>query len=428
MSQQHETIVKAVFFRDPELWRFTLVAVALLAYGLLSAPAPQDFGSGELLVAVLMTFAVGIGRPAAFATGALLIHPTLRYRDTVGCVVFFLLLWLPLLRGVILEWETRTILRDILPLVFLFLPVLLVRERGFHSRRPVDILAGGLAAAGLAFTLRWWAGTGWAFGAIGLHPLSDGSQYLLNSPTVLFAALWLPIVAVTLLWPELAGPRLKTLKPMVRYALALLFLSLAVPIEAALAATVHRMALGMVAGSGLLFLIWCSRRTPGPALLAAAGLSAVLIAVGGPLTGALEMVAIKSQQVGWNERFAEMDAVLTQLGRSLLSLLFGDGWGTLVANPAVGGWRVSYTHSFATYLLLKTGIAGALTMLCWLAALAPSALRLLRYDTPLALAALPPVLGGLLLHTSFKYLCFGLLLTLVVSAAETTPDPPPSRQ
>ena len=57
-------------------------------------------------------------------------------------------------------------------------------------------------------------------------------------------------------------------------------------------------------------------------------------------------------------------------------------------------------------------------MLCWLATLAPAAFRLAKANPPLALATAPPIAGGLLFHTSFKYLCFGLLLTLLALAGE----------
>ncbi|MEI6558144.1 MAG: hypothetical protein WCO00_07025 [Rhodospirillaceae bacterium] len=400
------------------VWRATMAAAALTVYGLASAPAPPEAGAAEIAIALLLIAATGLERPAAMASGRLLLHPEARRFETVGAVVFVGLLWVPLLRGAALDWSGRDILRDLVPLLYLFLPVLLVAPLRVAGARAVGLLVTGLTLAGLAFALRWWTDAGWAFGAIGHRAMGEGPGYLLNSPAVQFAALWLPFSAIRLLWPAVdAEPRPGRL--WLRLALPLPLIVAALLIGAALAGTVHRMALLMIAASGLGYLVWCARRTVWPLLVVLLGLAALLTLLpGAPLPGALGMLVIKSQQVGVNERANEVAAVLDQTGRSWTSLLIGDGWGTLMANPAVGGWRVSYTHSFPSYLLLKTGLLGLLLMVCWLATLAPAALRLARRDPPLAFAALPPLAGGLLVHTSFKYLCFGLLLTLVTLAAE----------
>ncbi len=427
-----------------QTWRAISALAALAVYGLWSAPAPSEIGAAEVAVGLLLVMATGLAQPVAMVSGALLRRPEARSFETVGAVAFVGLLWLPLLRGAALDWNGRDILRDVVPLIYLFLPVLLAAPLREAGGRAVTLLTAGLAFAGVAFALRWWSDAGWAFGAIGHRTMSEGASYLLNSPAVLFAALWLPFTAIRLLWPE-AVPGAKPLHPWLRFALALPLLAAAVLVCAALAGTVHRMALVLIAVSGLAFLLWCARRTVWPLLTVLLGLAAfALLLPGDPLSGALGMVVVKSEQVGVNERANEAAAVLEQIGRSPISLLIGDGWGTLVANPAVGGWRVSYTHSFASYLLLKTGIFGLLLMLCWLATLLPAALRLIRRDPALALAALPPLAGGLLAHTSFKYLCFGLLLTAVALAGEaedggsaftpfgpplgdTPPAPPPPR-
>ncbi len=403
--------------------------VALLLYGLFSAPAPQQIGLAELAIALSLIVASGLRQPLALASGALLTSQDARVYELTGCIAFQWLLWAPLLRGAALDWEMRDILRDIVPMLYLFLPVLLTRRLHHLPHRAVTMLSIGLASAGAIFVIRWWVNAGWAFGAIGHRALEEGPYYLLNSPAVLFAAIWLPIAAARLLWPVLGKPALGRPEPgrhelaiILTATAALILTATAALILAALAGTVHRMALALVVVSGLIYIAWSIRRSPWPAALTLAGLAVLSLLPDGPLIGAFELIMAKSQQVGWNERFNEANAVLVQIDRSVTSLLLGDGWGALVANPAVGGWRVSYTHSFASYLLLKTGVLGTLAMLCWLASLTPAAITLVRRDLPLALALLPPLLGGLLLHTSFKYLCFGLLLTLMVVASEREAD------
>jgi hypothetical protein len=152
-----------------------------------------------------------------------------------------------------------------------------------------------------------------------------------------------------------------------------------------------------------------ARRKPLLATVLLVGISASALA-GGQLAGTIEQVAWKTETYGLNERSAEAAAVLEQVGASWIDLLFGKGWGALVRSPAVGDMWVSYTHSFATYMLLKTGLIGCLATLAYVASLVPALLRLARVDLPLAAALIPPLGLALFAHTSFKYLCFGLLM------------------
>jgi hypothetical protein len=140
--------------------------------------------------------------------------------------------------------------------------------------------------------------------------------------------------------------------------------------------------------------------------------------LGDTLAGAVDQVVRKTETYGLNARSDETVAVLDQVGQSWDGLLFGLGWGALIRNPAVGEMWVSYTHNFATYMLVKTGLVGCLVTLAYLASLAPALWRVVRSDLPLAASLLPPLALGLFAHTSFKYLCFGLLLSIGILAGE----------
>ncbi|ACI98087.1 hypothetical protein [Rhodospirillum centenum] len=151
---------------------------------------------------------------------------------------------------------------------------------------------------------------------------------------------------------------------------------------------------------------------------------ALLLAVfGWAALGALSLVAEKTGEVGWNNRAAEAGAVLRQIGRSLPAFLLGDGWGALVASPAVGNWRVSFTHNAASYFLVKTGVLGFVAATGYLAALLVESWPALRRRADIALAALPSLAVALFLHTSYKYLCFGLLCTVLLLASAGRDDP-----
>ncbi|WP_247882730.1 hypothetical protein [Azospirillum sp. TSA2s] len=179
------------------------MTAAMLLYGGLSVPAPPALRGAELSIGLLTLAAVGWKWPLAVASGHALRTPwgvgqsDMRWMP-VAVAAFTWLLWVPLLRGAALGWEAADILRDVVPLVFLFLPALLVPALRSGGDRTVRALASGLAMAGLLLALRWWRQADWGFGAIGRRAMADGGVYLLNAPSVLFAAVLLPALALSL--------------------------------------------------------------------------------------------------------------------------------------------------------------------------------------------------------------------------------------
>jgi hypothetical protein len=380
------------------LIRMAGLIVTLAVYGLFGVPAPGRLTWHEIAVGGGLVLASGVIRPLLVGTGFMLIDPKARLHDVVGTAAFNYLLWIPLLRGVLSGTDADDIVRDVIPLMFLFLPVLLgSMDMESVSRR---ILAPGLAAVGVVFALRWWW-PGAAFRQVGSFVMPEGDGYLLNSPAVLFAAVWLPLLALERL-ERRPGP--------LSLAVTLLLCCAAVIAGSALAGAVHRAALMMAAVAVTGFAAWRAPRKPLLLALLLAGLAASTLA-GGQLAGTIQQIAWKTETYGLNERSAEAAAVLEQVGASWSDLMLGQGWGTLVRSPAVGGMWVSYTHSFTTYMLLKTGLIGCLATLAYVLSMVLALLRLIRTDPSLAVALVPPLGLGLFAHTSFKYLCFGLLLT-----------------
>ncbi|CAK0776115.1 O-antigen ligase domain-containing protein [Azospirillaceae bacterium] len=389
---------------------------ALALYGGFSAPAPSDIGPTEIAIAAFLTFAVGPRAFIALLSGALLHASPPFLWESIGCLSFHILLWLPLLRGVAMHGDLNAIFRDLAPLLYLFLPLLLGRR--LTSSNVLSILAAGMTIAGIAFTLRWWSEAPWALWALGRRPLNDGTQYLLNDPSVLFIAVWLPCWG----WERLFFAPTKEnthtysyFRNILRGLFGLSMIALGGLSILALTGAVHRTAMILGGASCILYLARVGRRAP---LLTLGAVGAVLIleqiAPGQPLLGALQHAADKTELVGWNARTAEIEAVLACVTADPISFIIGEGWGALIANPAVGEWRVGYTHSFFSYLLFKTGIVGALATAVWVATLVPVVFRMFQREFLLSLALTPPLLMGMFLHTSFKYLSFGVVLLMIV--------------
>lgn len=389
-------------------WRVRGLFLALALYGLLSAPAPPGIRVTEALIGTLLVLAVGVQRPLFVATGHAVRAPHVAAWELSAIFALSWLLWVPLLRGAWMGWDAGDMLRDVIPLLYLFLPVLLVPLLRPVAVPATRVLAWGLMLAGLFFSLRWWRQADWGFGAVGVRAMADGAGYFLNAPSVLFASVALPLTGLGLL---LRGGVLRLVAGLACLTAGILCL-------AALAGAVHRMALGLAVMAFVAVALWWGRRAPLTLGLLTVAAAAVAAGFSDTLLGALGQVAEKNRLAGANTRWEEAAMVLDHVSASPWSFLFGDGWGALLSNPAVGGWRVSYTHTLATYALAKTGALGLLALLAYFGGLAPRALAVLREDPPLGWAVLPPLFMALGLHTSFKYLDTGLILTLMVLAAE----------
>ncbi|MFC7334159.1 hypothetical protein [Rhodocista pekingensis] len=403
---------------DGAALRLAALVGAIVVYGVAGAPAPASVGPAELAVGLGLLVAVGLRAPLWLGTGYLLRCPGATPAEIVACLCLPLLLWLPLVRGSLMGWQPTDIVRDVVPLGFLFLPLLL--RRGLSARRAAgsgavaDLLAAALAAAGLAFAFRWWAHVAFGFAAVGDRTLAEGDLYLLNSAAVPFAAVWLTLQGLRRLFPARGAGAV---------ALGLVLGAAGLLCTGALAGAVHRAALGLVLGTIGLGVALRLRTAPGDWRLVPVAGAGLLAAFGWAALGALSLVAEKTGEVGWNNRAAEAGAVLRQIGRSLPAFLLGDGWGALVASPAVGNWRVSFTHNAASYFLVKTGLLGFVAATGYLAALLAESWPALRRRADIALAALPSLAVALFLHTSYKYLCFGLLCTVLLLAAAKDETP-----
>ncbi|MFV3131748.1 hypothetical protein [Niveispirillum sp. KHB5.9] len=383
-------------------WRLWAFALSILAYGAASAPAPPGIRPQELLVFAGIAVMAGVTGPWRFLSGLDVARAPAPL--AAGSVILVLLLWQGLVRGLWNGWGLTDMMRDIVPMLFLSLPLLLAPVLGRLPEGKADLLADAAALAGLLFTLRWWLEAGLALSAVGAVSLGEGRHYLLNSALVPFAAVWLGLRATH--WWLSAPTRARWLLALAAGAGSLCCLL-------ALAATLHRAGLilsltALCIGMGR--FLW---RRPALFIIGFLLASAALVAVGARVAGVAELLADKTESVGLNNRVGELLAVLEQVGRDPYAFLFGDGWGALVANPAVGWWRVSYTHSAASYFLLKLGAVGLALMLGLAGLLAGTVARAARSMPMLLLAVAPSLLLGGFLHTSFKYLCFSLLLSLV---------------
>ncbi|NBC32024.1 MAG: hypothetical protein GVY13_05050 [Alphaproteobacteria bacterium] len=380
----------------------------LAVYGAFSSPTPDDPGLAELAAALLLLAAVGPGRAVAVGAGAWLAVREARAWHIVGTLALVALVWVPSLLGAADGAPAARLLRDALPLLFLFIPLFLAAADGSPGRdRALGLaLLCGLAAIGLLFAGRFFLITGVTPGVAQLVAPSDGLLYLANSPAVLFAAIFLPLGAMASF-----GETGRSLG--VRLAVLVGGLAGGGLCLAALAATLQRAALAAAALAFALYALRAVLVRPAALVPLSALALAIWVAAGPYLAGVYELLALKTELVGFNQHGAEIAVAGGHLAASLTAALIGGGWGLLLETPAVPGYRVAYLHALPLYMTVKTGLIGTLLLLAYLAMLACAAPGLWRHAPALCLAVLAPLAVGFLVQPSFKYLTYGLLLAIL---------------
>lgn len=408
--------------------------VAILLHAALSSPAPATPGWAEFAVGGMLVLAAGYRWPVSLLLGRWPGRPVCDPVRSLAMAALFGMFWLGLLRGIAAGWPVQAMLRDILPLMFLFLPLLLQpgRMRVSVARWPaVDVvaLAGGL----LAGRFLYHSGADPAVWGRVILPLAP--DYLANSPLVSFAACY------GLLRPlaELAGAGRMPLAVRggcCRWSgLSWWLLPAALLGWLAMASAGQRAPLlisVIVVATGALWLVLRHGSVSRPArrvwllgliLLAGWGLVDLLQAI-------LPALMEKTRLVGGNARLAEWSAVWRAVGVSPLSLCFGLGWGAAFASPAVGGYAVHYAHGLLPYIVLKLGVSGLGLLLLYGAAMViwcrhivtarggPGRVSHIMVPGVLVLlSVLPALVSALGFYTSYKYLGLGVLLWLLARQA-----------
>ncbi len=371
---------------------------ALLTYALFSTPTPDHIGLAECLVMAGLIAAMGVG--GVMQAGHLRV---VAYEPLWMMAARLLLVYglsVPLIAGLVQGHPASLIVRDVIPFLFLLLPVSFI-DRPAVAR----LLPWVLSLMGLIFVARVMTGFLAHIGAgalpIGYVPDPDN---LVNAPTVLFASLFLT---------GMGGLYLIGAKTPRRMLIAFICLSLTFLLLLGMAGIGQRAHIGawvltVLCWMGML-LVWRPRVLLWPLLLGLVALVCFWPFAQDIAAGLWQ----KNTVVGLNNRVEEAMTVWDSFRDRPWALLFGQGWGASIVSPAVGPNPVNYTHNLFTTYLLKGGFPAVLLVLLYLGTLGAGLWRLLwRHPVP-ALAVAAPFLIDITLYASFKSLDFGLLLVLI---------------
>lgn len=368
---------------------------ALVLYGLFGSSTPDNVGWAELVTSLSLILSLNI--PAFFSQ-----------TEDSNKPLFAMLVFgvsIPLLSGVLNANSLNLMMRDIIPFLFLLLP--LFYGSLFRDQKSLNRLILFIVFCGIAFSLRA------VFEAMNL-PFWFGVNtqelfYFANAPTVLFAAIYLVLKSGQKL---LSGHLLNSL----------LCLCLSLLPIIAMVLSMQRASLGLLAlitMAGVIMIVIKSPRKSVPLIIALFALGTIFHPV---ITEIIHLLSQKTALVGVNMRFEELIAVWSAVSETPLHLLFGLGWGGTFFSPAVEGIEVNYTHSLLSAMLLKTGLSGFMLILGfgWLIAQKIKIVSQRNHILAISLAA--PILIDFILYAAYKSFDFGVVILLIFVAAAHCKD------
>lgn len=373
--------------------RYVAYCIALLVYGLLGQPFPKSVGVAELAIGVFLLLAAGkngfinvIGRLAR----------SRQYR--LPWLIFFYMLTVPTLVGVFRGWSLEDILRDVIPLFFFFQFLIFVPV---FPPKLWKTLPWVLVASGLIMATRFYRDIGVDIRRLG-YEFYIFKQFLSvhipYDPVFMFGTIYL--------WLEfLKKPHWKRI-PLLIGGVYLIGTEVAINQRAPVVISLLTFLIYSLFNTSLRSKLWIT------SLLAVAGFverarwNQIALAI---------MAKTQSHGLGTGKLIEALVVLRMSLER-LDNFIFGLGWGGLYNPPyAPLGLEVSYTHEFASYILLKNGWIGLLLVglfVIWL-------LRRLFHRPSPDIILVPSVLTLLsyaLFQVGYKTLTFGAILLLLIAS------------
>ncbi len=375
--------------------KFVFFALSILSYGLFSLPFPRNPGLIEGAVALFLIATVGLRGALNLVAFNSNEGGVLKYR-----YVFWFLLLTPTIMMFFNNWGLKTYIRDIIPLLYIFLPLFLLPI--FHGYKFFRYLPWLVAIVGVLFSLRFFLETSSSPLDIGSAVFWDNKKYFSYDPAVLFGAIWLFVNGLRHLIRTYASA-----------FLSLLCFTGSFLCVAALAGVVQRAPLALFALSCVIYFLFSDIRKDYKVVFLAIMLYLTMTYFSGLFFDVTELFYQKQSEQGLNNKDAEFASVLGVLSLGLTEAMFGIGWGGGFVNPAYGNILMYNTHSVVSYMLIKAGFLGAVAMSVYYYGAIRSIICVFKYDLGLALSASSAFLIGLLFQPTYKTLSYGLILVIV---------------
>jgi len=383
---------------------------AMILYGGASSSTPENIGAAEALIASLLVVAVG---PASFIRAITPARGTKNDAPVYVRAHFVLMLFLPSAIGLVFNGNTTgDYIRDIIPFLYMSLPILLVWKASKNPEIWLRYLIASLLIPGVLFAYRHFQEAGAAIQDVGTMQISGGGSYFPMDPSVLFTATFGfsfgTVLLLTGVRHAISGssflllgtlPYLSLLAIVVRAQIAMVVAALGATLMLTLKSNGAK---GLVLFSAVIFIISLTQYDT----------------IYRILLSAYELALAKHESVGLSGRDLELRAVINNADTASL-ILFGEGWGGLILNPTgrtAGYWR--WVHNYFAYAFFKGGVIGLVSWTLYAGWIISALLQTLKNIHPMKAALLfavsAPIALNLTLEPGFKMLSFGLVMTIAV--------------
>jgi len=405
-------------------WALMALLMAILGHGLCGRTFPEGFGCSEALVGGLLVISIA----GAWTTRWRLRHllAGLGWRWLLALALTLATIAGATGCGLLRDQGGRQFMRDLLPALFLLLPLATLPLLQRQPERVFSLLAVVMELAGAALALRSLAAVHFDYALAKAWQTGPGFGGISCDPFIMAAA---GLALAGLCFPR-ANHRWDRISASLLHAVCL------APCCAVFIVFTQRAPLALLGALFAAFAIitfWEYRQPPvetahlqgGKRLLIVGGLclalaltlNAVFSDRGQP--SILADIRNEQQHYGGNLKALELQALRAVIGESPSSVTFGHGFGSTFANPALAGQEVGYTHSFLTYLLFKFGVVGT-ALLTAAGGLVMWSLLPRRLLHPFVLACGAALSIGVLTQATHKSLPFFLLAGLALAYLRLT--------
>lgn len=371
---------------------FIVLITVVAVYASFGSPTPDTPGVVEILVALGLMGCVGFQgfltaiNPHSFSTPFL---KSLQMLFLCGLIV-------PTLSALFHDNALGFVVRDLAAFMFIALPLFLSVRLSTNPNLQKYFFAS-LVLTGVMLSIRT------LLPILNIWIPQGELLYLSNSPIVLMTAIFL----ILTLWKNVAVLSFKL------WVSSCVMLCGILIVLGAMMLDVQRATIGAVIISLLIFMTLNFFKSPHKTIVPFFVFLGLILFFYPTITEILDVMAMKTAQVGMNSRIAEATAVFDVVKSNMGSFLFGLGWGATFPSPAVAGLDVNYTHSFLTTMFLKGGlilfICAVWAVMCALYEI----FWLYRQDNIKGLISFWSLTIPVFLYASHKSLDFGLVLLLI---------------
>jgi release factor glutamine methyltransferase len=375
-----------------QIWALGFIA---LFYAVLGQPTPDKISFVEILIGFLLIFCVGITNFFKYLSGKYLFIKESSNFQKIGSLGLIYFLTIPTIISIFKGQNLNNIIRDIIPLLYIFLPLFMISKIKDKSK----YIYFACISAGLIFSIRFLMISNFNWLLLGQTDFQDNYMYLSIAPFVLFSTLACLIYALN-------NPKL------LPFFIIYIFINIS-----AMIATFQRATIGLFFIFSFLILIKRFYKQKILLLITFLGIIGFYLIFKDYIDIAVLLLIKKSLAVGSNSRIAEFTQVINEIKNSLFTNLFGQGWGYKFNPPTIEGYqKVGFTHCSISYFLLKTGFIGMCLYLTYIANIFYTAIKNKTiFFNDYLLTIIPSLLIAIFLYTGYKYLDFGYLLLLMLS-------------